>query len=126
MSRESERAPVWPGPPAAIEGQSGRQLVADLKLRMSPYLDWRQGSRPVAQSGGLSGALRPGLEADSLSDFEPELVLRAQGLKRSFGRFKAVDDVNLNVRAGEVLRISGRERSRQDHHHPHPDGHHQG
>lgn len=46
-----------------------------------------------------------------------EIVIKAEGLTKRFGNFTATDHITFEVRKGGNIRISRRQRSRQDHSH---------
>ena len=54
-----------------------------------------------------------------MSDVTP--AVRCHGLTYAFGTHRAVDDVDLDVRPGEMFGLLGPERRRQDHDDPHAD-----
>jgi len=90
----------------APEAEHTRRLVAALPAGKP------RGTRlsPAQEAGARSGApvppARPAPPAAPAVDLPP-VVLRATGLRRSFGTRTAVDGVDLELRAGETLGVVG-------------------
>lgn len=53
-------------------------------------------------------------------------VIRIEHLTRDYGGGKGVFDLTMDVGEGEVFGFLGPQRRGKDHHHPSPDGLHQG
>ena len=53
-----------------------------------------------------------------------DVVIEAEGLVKEYGTFRAVDELDLTLRQGEVYGFLGPQRLRQEHDHPHVPGTH--